>query len=119
MPLDLDEARELLSVSLRGRIGEEQLLEELHRDARGNPSKLLRLAETRPPILVHDRHRTDEPRTTPHWQPSEPHLPAKRVTMPDDPADEPKGNIESLGFARRRGPDEYTPTRSRATAHPR
>ena len=34
MPLDLDEARELLSFSLRGRIGEEQLLEELHRDAR-------------------------------------------------------------------------------------
>jgi type II secretory pathway predicted ATPase ExeA len=54
MPLDLDEARELLSFTLRDGIGDEDILEALHRDARGNPGKLLRLIDTRPTISSPD-----------------------------------------------------------------
>ena len=46
MPLDLDEARELLAIQGRSRIGSEQALENLHRDTLGNPRLLLRLAES-------------------------------------------------------------------------
>jgi general secretion pathway protein A len=47
MPLDLDEARELLG--FQGRIGRaaEAALEDLHRDVLGNPARLLRLAGSR------------------------------------------------------------------------
>jgi general secretion pathway protein A len=45
MPLDLDEARELLAVSSGYRHEAQQIVEEIHRDARGNPSALLRLAQ--------------------------------------------------------------------------
>jgi type II secretory pathway predicted ATPase ExeA len=48
LPLDLDEARELLEVPPRGGDRGELALEELHRDARGNPRALLRLAERLP-----------------------------------------------------------------------
>jgi type II secretory pathway predicted ATPase ExeA len=48
LPLDLDEARELLEVPRRGGDRGELALEELHRDARGNPRALLRLAERLP-----------------------------------------------------------------------
>ncbi len=44
-PLDLDEARELLGGE---DAGDEQALEELHRDAQGNAGMLLRLAQTFP-----------------------------------------------------------------------
>ncbi len=49
-PLDLDEARELLGLSAR--INEQQalILEELHRDAAGNPRRLLHLVESQPAI---------------------------------------------------------------------
>ena len=48
LPLDLDEARELLEFPRRGDNRGELALEELHRDAGGNPRALLRLA-ARPP----------------------------------------------------------------------
>jgi type II secretory pathway predicted ATPase ExeA len=44
LPLDLDEARELLEFPRRGDDRGELALEELHRDAGGNPRALLRLA---------------------------------------------------------------------------
>jgi general secretion pathway protein A len=47
LPLDLDEARELLSFHGRASRSAEAALEELHRDALGNPARLLRLAESR------------------------------------------------------------------------
>jgi type II secretory pathway predicted ATPase ExeA len=47
LPLDLDEARELLGGE---NVTDERLLEELHRDARGNAGMLLRLARTRPEL---------------------------------------------------------------------
>jgi type II secretory pathway predicted ATPase ExeA len=51
MPLDLDEARELLARDEPDAYIKEHLLEELHRDARGNPGRLLRLAGLRPPTM--------------------------------------------------------------------
>ncbi len=44
-PIDLDEARELLEAAGSIRPADERLLEELHRNSRGNPAMLLRLAE--------------------------------------------------------------------------
>ena len=43
-PLDLDEARDLLAFTSHGLDQSDRELEELHRDARGNPRKLLDLA---------------------------------------------------------------------------
>jgi general secretion pathway protein A len=51
MPLDLDEARELLGLSGRPSSTAEVVLETLHRDARGNPARLRRLADLRPELL--------------------------------------------------------------------
>jgi len=51
MPLDLDEARELLSLPSCGDEEAERVLDELHRDVRGNPKALLRLAHRRPELL--------------------------------------------------------------------
>jgi len=48
MPLDLDEARDLLGYPGRTSAALELAIEELHRDACGNPGKLLRLARLRP-----------------------------------------------------------------------
>ena len=48
-PLDLDEARELFSVHEPGVHVDEPILEALHRDARGNPSIFLRMADERQP----------------------------------------------------------------------
>ena len=50
LPLDLDEARELLEFPRRGDDRGEVELEHLHRDAGGNPRALLRLAEKLPQI---------------------------------------------------------------------
>ena len=47
MPLDLDEARDLLAFHGRAGLAAETALEELHRDALGNPRMILRLAESR------------------------------------------------------------------------
>src|SRR5437762_10366163 len=47
MPLDLDEARELLKLPGRAGHWADSALEALHRDALGNPARLLRLAEAR------------------------------------------------------------------------
>ncbi len=53
MPLDLDEARELLGV--QGRLGKTDStstdLEELHRDALGNPRLLMQIADLRPQLF--------------------------------------------------------------------
>ncbi len=49
-PLDLDEARELLGLSARTDEHEKLILEELHRDAAGNPRRLLHLVESQPAI---------------------------------------------------------------------
>jgi type II secretory pathway predicted ATPase ExeA len=48
-PLDVDEARELLTFMGQGHIVADRALEELHRDVRGNASGLLRLAHVRHP----------------------------------------------------------------------
>jgi general secretion pathway protein A len=45
-PLDLDEARDLLSSAEGASIADEGLLEELHRRSHGNPAFLIRLANT-------------------------------------------------------------------------
>ena len=47
-PLDLDEARELLALTGQDHVAADRALEELHRDSRGNPGGLLRLAQRRP-----------------------------------------------------------------------
>jgi general secretion pathway protein A len=47
MPLDLDEARDLLGYPGGAAVSFEHALEELHRDSGGNPGKLLRLAHAR------------------------------------------------------------------------
>jgi AAA domain len=51
LPLDLDEARELLGLDgLAGR-AVEPALENLHRDARGNAGRMVRLIQSRPELL--------------------------------------------------------------------
>jgi general secretion pathway protein A len=62
MPLDLDEARELLGYPGRQSEALEQGLEELHRDSRGNPGMLLRLANALPAFQPAETHR-NQPRT--------------------------------------------------------
>ena len=47
-PLDLDEARELLALTGQDHVAADRAFEELHRDSRGNPGGLLRLAQRRP-----------------------------------------------------------------------
>jgi general secretion pathway protein A len=47
LPLDLDEARELLGYPGRASAAVELAIEELHRDAHGNPGKLIRMAQAR------------------------------------------------------------------------
>jgi len=49
-PLDLDEAKALLGLSARGDDQEALILEELHRDAGGNPRRLLHLVESQSAI---------------------------------------------------------------------
>jgi general secretion pathway protein A len=66
MALDLDETRELLRFHSRTWRSEEAL-QELHRDALGNPARLLRLADSRPWIFPSnfakaERHRLSESR---------------------------------------------------------
>jgi type II secretory pathway predicted ATPase ExeA len=51
VPLDLDEARELLGVGDGGSAAVEAALENLHRDARGNPGRMVRLIQSRPELL--------------------------------------------------------------------
>jgi general secretion pathway protein A len=51
MPLDLDEARELLGITGRGDDQAERAFEALHRDARGNPRGILHLAQRRSDLL--------------------------------------------------------------------
>ena len=46
-PLDLDEARDLLEYAVGAEIADLRVLEELHRQSRGNPALLLRLARAR------------------------------------------------------------------------
>jgi general secretion pathway protein A len=48
MPVDLDEARELLGSTEGAGAWDDEVLEDLHRDSRGNLSRLLQLAWTRP-----------------------------------------------------------------------
>jgi type II secretory pathway predicted ATPase ExeA len=55
MPLDLDEARELLGFHGRAGCVAESALEELHRDALGNPRMLLRLADSRARAIRTDK----------------------------------------------------------------
>jgi type II secretory pathway predicted ATPase ExeA len=70
LPLDLDEARELLEFPRRGDDRGELALEELHRDAGGNPRALLRLAERlpeswrKPAVAVDRQARRQDPYTT-------------------------------------------------------
>jgi hypothetical protein len=73
LPLDLDEARELLEFPRRGDDRGELALEKLHRDAGGNPRALLRLAERLPeswrnPVVELKRQALgqDPPRARPH-----------------------------------------------------
>jgi general secretion pathway protein A len=70
MPLDFDEARELLGYAEQPPAALERALEELHRDARGNPAKLFRLAHLRPglPPPSRDRDRVHPPLA--HREPS-------------------------------------------------
>jgi hypothetical protein len=82
LPIDLDEARELLSFELRDEIGGEHLLEELHRDARGNPGKLLRLADTRPPTSRPNRVEA----LNPEFSGSAPAVPRSATTRFEMPA---------------------------------
>jgi general secretion pathway protein A len=51
MPLDLDEARELLGLEESTGDTVEAALENLHRDARGNPGRMLGLMQSRPELL--------------------------------------------------------------------
>ena len=51
VPLDLDEARELLDWDDRASGPVEAALENLHRDARGNPGRMVRLIQSRPELL--------------------------------------------------------------------
>ena len=51
VPLDLDEARELLDWDDGASAAVEAALENLHRDARGNPGRMVRLIQSRPELL--------------------------------------------------------------------
>jgi type II secretory pathway predicted ATPase ExeA len=51
LPLDLDEARELLGIDDRASGAVESALEDLHRDARGNPGRMVRLVQSRPGLF--------------------------------------------------------------------
>jgi general secretion pathway protein A len=84
-PLDLDEARELLS-SVGHQFGpEDRVLEALHRDARGNPSALLRLAQklTAARRLGSVNGSGRELRTVEPWVPQPP-APASKPPALDD-----------------------------------
>jgi len=94
MPLDLDEARELLTFCLPDGFTEEHLLEELHRDARGNPGQLLRLADSRPPILrLNPNEALNRDLST--RPPAAPRLPSSRVLIPNVPVQEPEATAEA------------------------
>ncbi|MFI5457381.1 MAG: ExeA family protein [Isosphaerales bacterium] len=80
MPLDLDEARDLLGYPGRTSASGELAIEELHRDACGNPGKLLRLARSRPgpwqPGSDRDQRRQAHARKR---------LPATHLIRPEEP----------------------------------
>jgi general secretion pathway protein A len=85
MPLDFDEACDLLGCSVQPGGALERALEELHRDARGNPARLFRLARVRPAVLQPDADR--EKRRQIHAQkrlPSAPLTSIERAARPDD-----------------------------------
>jgi type II secretory pathway predicted ATPase ExeA len=88
-PLDLDEARELLALTGQDHIAADRILEELHRDSRGNPGVLLRLARRRPaPWRVISDLSPD--RTSRDGDPAWPGFPATRTrtsNRPDQPED--------------------------------
>ena len=63
-PLDLDEARELLEFAGQDHIAADRALEELHRDARGNASGLLRLAQREAGAMAAHRRALPDRRVT-------------------------------------------------------
>jgi type II secretory pathway predicted ATPase ExeA len=75
-PLDLDEARELLVFTGYDHVAAGRALEELYRDARGNPGSLIRLAQRRPgPWRVISDHSPErEPRDSDPTWPRQPAL---------------------------------------------
>jgi hypothetical protein len=86
-PLDLDEARELLIFTGHDHVAVGRALEELHRDARGNPGALIRLAQRRPGPwrLISDHSPDREPRDgDPAW-PRPPALRNANSSGPDQP----------------------------------
>jgi general secretion pathway protein A len=103
MPLDLDEARELLSFRFRDAIVEEQLLEDLHRDAGGNPGKLLRLADSRPPILSLNPNEALKQDLSPQ-PPVAARLRSTKVLIPDVPVEEPEASASRVGNFRMNPP---------------
>jgi type II secretory pathway predicted ATPase ExeA len=78
MPIDVDEARELLSDLLRDGNADEEFLEELHRDSGGNPALLFHLASLSPPFL-----RPGPKRSSSHRDPIE--LPAETSRLLSTP----------------------------------
>ncbi len=102
MPLDLDEARELLGFHGHIDKSSEPALEELHRDTLGNPRLLLRLAESRArstrPVIEASKPESDARR--PGRSTSAP-----RSERPAEPLGPPGSSVQSAEFrSTARGP---------------
>jgi general secretion pathway protein A len=113
MPLDLDEARDLLGCTGRTHPARERALEELHRDARGNPGQLLRLAQSRPELARPGSDR-DERRVAlaqRRLHTAGPNRPAEPRVFDDiEPVSDPGAATEGVGPARIDAPS-LVPTR--------
>jgi type II secretory pathway predicted ATPase ExeA len=102
-PLDLDEARELLALTGQGHVAAHRDLEELHRDARGNPAGLLRLTQQRPAPwrLISD---LSPGRTSRDGEPAWPSFPASRTRNSTDPDQSEDLEIDQQASASRVAP---------------
>jgi type II secretory pathway predicted ATPase ExeA len=85
-PLDLDEARELMALTGQAHVAADAV-EEMHRDARGNAGRLLRLAQRRPAPwrLISDLAPDRESRDVDTAWPSFPSSRTRNSTDPDQP----------------------------------
>ncbi len=91
MPMDLDEARELLGFHNYKNTSSESALEELHRDTLGNPRRLLRLAESRAWATRPGLETSKAENETRHPERS---MTSPRKERPAEPVAPPNGSVQ-------------------------
>ena len=107
MPLDLDEARELLGLTESRDVAIERALEELHRDAGGNPARLLQFVQSRPALFSQSPRHSSIPSSGSSTTASR-GLPSFGLSVLNDPPEEPgpdsvpedSADVEEPGFRR-------------------